>query len=804
VNPISAFQNPKSGHALREWLLLSFGLLLCAIGLASFKGLGRLDQSAYDFFLQRQAHPARDDIIIVAIDDYSLKELGKWPWSRSYHAEVIKQLNAAQAKVIGLDILFTEASTHDEQADLALAAAIKQSKNVVLPVYSHHIGEGLSAALPIPQFAAVASNLGHINLELDKDGVARSTFLREGIHGQWWPHFALALHDAGNNQKRDISQDQQALPGSRLPKDVRLSSSGDQGWLRDFHLLIPFYGSSGHFNSVPFVSVLRGEVPADFFKNKYVLVGSTAMGMADSFPTPVTGNQGLISGIEINANILASLLDQRAITPMALWLAVTINVFLVACALCCLFIFSPRRALFSLLSLCVLVFSGTYFALLMGVWFPPMTAILLMLLAYPLWSWRRLEVAIRYLAQEFRILDQEPHLFPEFEGTHPQKKHVLSIHDQLELNIHAMQSAVRRVRDLRQFVSDSLNSLPDPTLIASVEGNVIIANPAALTYFESLGAAQIHDAMLPYLFTSMSHPNTTEIHTENNFSWWHLLDLKQVDRLSKGIEVIDPRGRDLIVKSAPCYSGKKELLAWIVAIIDISEVRAAERRRDESLNFISHDMRAPQNSILALLELQKSPKTALPIPEFMARIEKSSQATLALADNFIQLAKAESNDYRFEHQDFQDLLIDATEEMWASAKKAGIRINTHIPEAAYPVWVDRQLMTRVLTNLLSNAIKYSPTNTCIECRLDYAIIGGEDYVLCEIEDQGYGIAHADQSKLFRRYHRFSKNGQGSREGVGLGMVFVKAVLDKHQAQISFESVVSKGTCFYIKIPALLV
>ena len=804
MNPIQAFQSNKKGHAFREWLLLSLCLLLCTIGLACLNGLGRFDQSVYDFFLQRQSHPAREDIIVVAIDDYSLNQLGKWPWSRVYHAEVIKQLNAAQAKVIGLDILFSEASANDTSADLALAAAMSARKNVVLPVFSHHAGQGLSAAQPIPMFADMAHSLGHINLELDKDGVARSTFLREGIDGFWWPHFALAMHDAGLGLKRDIAQDQQNLPGARLAAAMRLSSTDDHVWHRDFHLLIPFYGSSGHFTSVPYVSVLRGEVPPEFFKNKYVLIGPTAMGMADSFPTPVTGDQGLISGIEINANILASLLDQRAIVPVPLWLAVLLHVLLVSVALFCLFVFSPRRALFSLLGLSALVLVATYFALQMGVWFPPMTAFLMIAIAYPLWSWRRLEVAIRYLAEEFLVLDKEPYVLPESQLESRVTNRILSIHDQLELNMNAMQSAVRRVRDLRQFVSDSLNSLPDPTLIASLEGNVILANPAALAYFESMGSAKIHDAMLPYLFASMSHPNTTEIHTENNFSWWHLLDLKQVDRLSKGVEVVDPRGRDLIVKSAPCFNGKQELLAWIVAIVDISEIRAAERRRDESLNFISHDMRAPQNSILALLELQRSPKTELPIEEFMARIEKSSRATLGLADNFIQLAKAESNDYRFEHQDFQDILIDASEEMWAAAKQAGIRISTHIPEGAYPVWADRQLMTRVLTNLLSNAIKYSPTNTSIECRLDYKIIEGQDYVLCAIQDQGYGIAHVDQNKLFRRYHRFSKNGQGSREGVGLGMVFVKAVLDKHHAQISFESVVSKGTCFYIKIPALLV
>jgi signal transduction histidine kinase len=64
----------------------------------------------------------------------------------------------------------------------------------------------------------------------------------------------------------------------------------------------------------------------------------------------------------------------------------------------------------------------------------------------------------------------------------------------------------------------------------------------------------------------------------------------------------------------------------------------------------------------------------------MNRIERASRITLGLADNFVQLARAESQDYRFEEVDFQDMLIDATEEMWSLARSKKIRIRTEIPE----------------------------------------------------------------------------------------------------------------------------
>jgi signal transduction histidine kinase len=302
----------------------------------------------------------------------------------------------------------------------------------------------------------------------------------------------------------------------------------------------------------------------------------------------------------------------------------------------------------------------------------------------------------------------------------------------------------------------------------------------------------------------MSPPHTLFANEQATFSWWHLLDLKQTALLIKGIEVVDPKGRDLIIKSAPCYSAKKVLVGWIVSLIDISDIRQAERRRDETLHFISHDMRAPQASILALIELQKDAKTAIPHEEFLERIEKASNTTLGLADNFVQLAHAESTEYRLTEVDFQDLLIDASEEMWSLARSKRIKINTVIPEGEYPVRVDRSLMTRVLTNLLSNAIKYSPPDTVVTCTLNFDTKNLNDQIICTIQDQGYGIARADQSKLFQRFQRLSNIKQGEQaknSGIGLGMVFVKTVIDRHFAHISFTSVPGEGTCFTIKIAA---
>jgi CHASE2 domain-containing sensor protein/signal transduction histidine kinase len=782
--------------AVREWFAILAGMLLLAGCLGWQNGLGRLDLTLYDQFLSSNGRPARDDIIIVSIDDYSLSELGRWPWSRKLHAEIINRISKAKPRAIGLDIILSEPQRPSpdgkREGDQALAQALQQNNNTVLPIVIANAGAGLTANLPIPELAGAARALGHIDLEHDSDGVVRSVFLNEGQTGVWWPHLSLALFQIDHP-----SMAQSKLPPTNSDVRIKLDSSNPLGnWQRQNHLHIPFAGPSGHFRSIPYVAVLRGEVPDQFFTDKYVLIGATAVGMTDSYPTPVSGQSGAMAGIEINANILASLLDGKSIVIAQPWQTALFSIVPVLLAMLGYFVLSPRWSLLLSCGLLLLTGAASYIGLRHGIWIAPSAALITLIVSYPLWSWRRLEAAINYLGQEFVRLDQEPHLLPEV--ARPDER----IQDVLEQRIKAMKDAALRVRDLRQFISDSLNSLPDATLVATTDGHVLLSNMHANDYFASLGFTDVNGALLPYLFSSLIAPQPLDQAFDSKFDWWNLLDEKYIDALSNGVSVQDSRGRDLLVKSAPSRSSTNVLTGWIVSIIDISPIRAAERSRDETLRFLSHDMRAPQASILALLELQNEPSSALPQEEFFSRIEKATRKTLGLADNFVQLARAESQEYRMEEVDFKDLLFDATDEMWSLAQSKKIEIVTEISDDDYPIKVDRSLMTRALVNLISNAINYSPEHTRVTCSARHQLSFDEPRILCTVSDQGYGIAPVDQAKLFRRFQRLDMPEQQRQEGVGLGLVFVKTVVERHNGQISFTSKVGAGTAFTISLPCI--
>ena len=220
-------------------------------------------------------------------------------------------------------------------------------------------------------------------------------------------------------------------------------------------------------------------------------------------------------------------------------------------------------------------------------------------------------------------------------------------------------------------------------------------------------------------------------------------------------------------------------------------------------------MRSPQASILTLLEMQREEPAMMPVDRLVERIGKYSRRTLNLADDFLRLAKAErSKPQDFALLELQEVMRDAAEEAWALAETRKISVNVEAEEHD-DAWVmgDRDLMTRVLINLLSNAIKYSPANTRVSLGLQSD--GGNWRI--NVTDQGYGIAQNDMSKLFTRFTRLKNEGHSEEDGIGLGLVFVKTVVERHHGSINVTSKTAQGegaersgesgTTFSVTLPA---
>jgi len=174
-------------------------------------------------------------------------------------------------------------------------------------------------------------------------------------------------------------------------------------------------------------------------------------------------------------------------------------------------------------------------------------------------------------------------------------------------------------------------------------------------------------------------------------------------------------------------------------------------------------------------------------------LERYAHQTLSLADDFVHLARAESGRFLFETFSLGDALLDAVDDLWPLAGARQIRVTTQVPEDEALVTGDRSLITRAIANLLGNAIKYSEANTEIAANVRR---DGADWVL-EIADQGRGIAASDLPLLFEPFRRLAAPetapATSAPPGAGLGLAFVKAVIERHRGQVVVRPVVMRTT-----------
>ncbi|MCP1442458.1 CHASE2 domain-containing sensor protein/signal transduction histidine kinase [Pseudomonas sp. GGS8] len=746
---------------VREWLWVSLILLPLTAVLSMTHGLV-LSNLLYDNLRRLSPLPVDPRILIVTIDDYSLQQLGKWPWPRAMHAQLLDRLGAANAKGILFDVIFSEPDNHPGN-DQLLAQAACRAGNVFVPLLREGVaryGQPLGEIEPVAPLSHCAKGIGHINAEADADGIVRSVYLSEGPAQQTRAQLAWLLY-------KETLADKENVP---MPGTPALSST--QGWLRAHEIRIPFIRSDAGFPSVPYVSVLRGEVPPELLRDRLILIGSTAPGLGDRYVTPQSASIGTTPGIEIQANILNGLLQQRNIVEVDERLAALLSVVIVG-ELLGLMLVRPRRALWLTLGAMAVALLGSSLLLRLGWWWSPAASLLGMLLGYLIWNWRRLNAVLAYFGWELARLDSEPKVFPERRRTQAPAG------DVLQGQIVALEQAMSRTRDTRRFIADGLEYLPVATLISDPNGRILLANRKAREIFSS---SLVGEEMFEQL-SELGYPVPTD---------GTLTALSTLEPL----EFRDTQARSLRLDLAPLLPAEGDsVIGWLLSLTDLSVERDAEEQRAVLLRFLSHDLRAPHSAILALLDVQRHQVSG--DTQVFSQIELQVRKALNLTEAFVQLAKAESEAYQFQPSMFAMLLLDTFDQASSIAHLKNIQLLHDLDEDAEAlVLADQSLLTRALFNLLENAIKYSPAGSRITVRVSCA----KGWLTYEIADQGRGIAVEELPELFSQYRRFA-SAHGS-DGLGLGLSMVKAVVDRHGGRISCHSVLGQGTTFSVQLPLL--
>ncbi len=280
--------------------ILSFlwplGLALVLVFFLTTAFLERWQNQITDsFYADREAS---SKIVIVEIDDESIQKIGAWPWNRKVFGDVVGKLSEEEARIVGFDVVFAESREGDEEFHEALA---NSTNEVVLA--GKVIGEDF--LFPLEKFISLENvQYGYANFTPDRDGKVRNAKLFSEEQGICHPSLSYQILELYFSSRNELTCE---LGARKLGfSDFTVSETG---------IRINYLKQSGGYKSVSVNDLLSGNYEPGLFKDKIVLIGSTAQdvksGLNDNLVSPTDGN--FIPGVEIHANTLQTVIEDEFI-----------------------------------------------------------------------------------------------------------------------------------------------------------------------------------------------------------------------------------------------------------------------------------------------------------------------------------------------------------------------------------------------------------------------------------------------------------------------------------------------------------
>lgn len=382
---------------------------------------------------------------------------------------------------------------------------------------------------------------------------------------------------------------------------------------------------------------------------------------------------------------------------------------------------------------------------------------------------------------------------------HPEVGHFTDYHLRL-MRIIANQSTiairnaqlVTRLRTQRRQLQTILQSITDVLLVMDGDGHFLLVNDPALRL---LGVASQHDLIgkninnfrdqdkaLKRVIDIISTTATNGTVDQSQWSFDIRSEKQQVDYQ--------------VTMSSWHDSGG--LHGYVVVLHDVTTLRDLHRFKDEMLRVASHDLRSPLALIAGYADMVvlDTPEEASPIHDYVDVIKRSVDRMGTLIDDLLRVERVRNSALELHEQvDLADLTKAATHNMEPSAiaKQQPFEVDLRLDNLPRII-ADPVLLRQSMENLIGNAVKYTPEGGKITV---YAFREGKRYHFI-VQDTGIGIPESDQPYVFESFYRVGN--AKAQKGNGLGLSFVKGVIERHGGEVWLESELNVGSRFGFWLP----
>lgn len=244
-----------------------------------------------------------------------------------------------------------------------------------------------------------------------------------------------------------------------------------------------------------------------------------------------------------------------------------------------------------------------------------------------------------------------------------------------------------------------------------------------------------------------------------------------------------------------------KLSGGVGIIEDISEDQRVQKMKDEFISTISHELRTPLTAIRGSLGLMNAAdKIDEKQLEHLVKIaNRNSDRLLYLINDILDISKLESGqiDINLEIVDANEFLHRIIEINAPYGKEYHVNFVIKPCHEKLMLRIDTHRMMQVFSNLLSNAAKFSSAGSTVEV----SAYRKDQRIIFAVKDQGCGIPESFYPYIFEKFMQVDSSDSRNSSGTGLGLSISKAIVEKHQGKISFESRQDEGTTFYVDLPA---
>jgi PAS domain S-box-containing protein len=342
-----------------------------------------------------------------------------------------------------------------------------------------------------------------------------------------------------------------------------------------------------------------------------------------------------------------------------------------------------------------------------------------------------------------------------------------------------------------RFVDRSLRSVGDGLLVAGIDGQIVFVNRRAT---EILGIRE--RALLgSSLMGRLGQPEKTMAETLERL----LVDRATVER-ETSFGGSSPK--HFILRLSPvCENGEDRgaVVGIVASLSDITKQRELQQMKTEVMSLATHELRTPLTAIQGMSEvLAQFDVDPDRRREMHVAINEEAKRLARMIDEYLDITRLEAGARPLRKT---PLRVDALVErvlllLGPLASSHSIPLTREFDKDLPVVMADPDLLAQAVTNVIANAIKYSPPSR--EIRV--SVRTDRSDLLIEVADKGYGIAPEDVKRIFEKFYRVPRVESADEPGTGLGLAFVREIMDSHGGYVTVESEVGTGSTFTLRLP----